>query len=200
MVNTRDEIDRDLTRYREMRDFGRTPEPFGGSREKLWPHPLFVVQKHRASRLHYDLRIEIGGVLKSWAVPAGPSYDPTQKRFAFRTEDHPYEYAAFEGVIPPGNYGAGAMIVWDAGEWELVEPGDDPVAALDSGKLTFRLRGKKLFGEWALVKLQGRTSKENDWLLLKHRDQWANDEVDVTEVAPLSILSGRDLDDLGRGT
>src|SRR2546428_38672 len=163
-----------LKKYRQMRDFGDTPEPSGGKakRAKL---PIFVIQKHHASRLHYDFRLEMEGVLKSWAVPKGPSYDPTVKRLAMMTEDHPYDYAAFEGVIPEGNYGAGNVIIWDNGEWEFIEPGDDPVKALKSGKLTFRLFGKKMFGEWALVKIKGRSEgKGNEWLLLKHRDQYAS--------------------------
>jgi len=181
-----------LKKYKQMRDFGDTPEPAGDknrkkAREKL---PIFVIQKHRASRLHYDFRLEMEGVLKSWAVPKGPSYDPGTKRLAMMTEDHPYDYASFEGVIPEGNYGAGNVIIWDNGTWEFIEPGDDPVKALQSGKLTFRMYGKKMFGEWALVKIKGRpNSKGNEWLLLKHRDQFANDKVDVTEVAPRSIIS-----------
>ena len=116
---------------------------------------------------------------------------------AMRTEDHPYEYAGFEGGIPPGNYGAGRMIIWDLGEWQFIEPGDDPISALESGKLTFRLKGKKLFGEWALVRIRSKSGAENEWLLLKHRDEYANEEVDVTEVAPLSVISGLDLDESG---
>lgn len=184
-----------------MRDFTRTPEPAGGaSGEHGSSLPSFVIQKHDASHLHYDFRLEIDGVLKSWAVPKGPSYDPSTKRLAMMTEDHPMEYGSFEGVIPAGNYGAGNVIIWDHGEWEYVEPGDNPGVGLKKGKLTFRLEGKKMFGEWALVKIRGRGSgKGNEWLLLKHDDQWANREVDVTEVAPLSVVSGRDVDDLGEG-
>lgn len=185
-----------LKKYKEMRDFGVTPEPAGGKpkRSKL---PIFVIQKHHASRLHYDFRLEMEGVLKSWAVPKGPSYDPTVKRLAMMTEDHPYDYASFEGVIPAGNYGAGNVIIWDKGTWEFIEPGDDPVKALQQGKLTFRLYGKKMFGEWALVKIKGRSPKGNEWLLLKHRDKYANAKVDVTEVAPRSIISNLDVDEIG---
>src|SRR5581483_670077 len=136
-------------------------------------------------------------VLKSWAVPKGPSYDPSVRRPAMVTEDHPYDYASFEGVIPEGNYGAGNVIIWDAGTWEFIEPGDDPVHALEQGKLTFRLNGKKMFGEWALVRIKGRSPKGNEWLLLKHRDAWANTNVDVTEVAPRSIVSNLDVDEIG---
>jgi bifunctional non-homologous end joining protein LigD len=186
-----------LHKYRKMRDFGATPEPAGG-KPKRGKLPLFVIQKHQASHLHYDFRLEMEGVLKSWAVPKGPSYDPTVKRLAMMTEDHPYDYAKFEGVIPAGQYGGGNVIIWDQGEWEFIEPGDDPVKALKSGKLTFRLYGKKMFGEWALVKIGGRSrsDKGNEWLLLKHRDEYANDKVDVTEVAPLSVVSNRSVEDV----
>jgi len=119
------------------------------------------------------------------------------KRLAMMTEDHPYDYASFEGVIPAGNYGAGNVIIWDNGTWEFIEPGDDPVKALQQGKLTFRLYGKKMFGEWALVKIKGRSPKGNEWLLIKHRDKYANPNVDVTEVAPRSIISNLDVDEIG---
>ena len=185
-----------LKKYKQMRDFGDTPEPAGG-KPKKGKLPIFVIQKHHATQLHYDFRLEMEGVLKSWAVPKGPSYDPTVKRLAMMTEDHPYDYAAFEGVIPEGNYGAGNVIIWDNGTWEFIEPGDDPVKAVKQGKLTFRMNGKKMFGEWALVKIHGRSPKGNEWLLLKHRDQFASDKVDVTEVAPNSVVSNLGVDEIG---
>src|SRR2546428_4511487 len=185
-----------LKKYRQMRDFGEPQEPAGGNPKKP-KLPIFVIQKHQASRLHYDFRLEMEGVLKSWAIPKGPSYDPTVKRLAMMTEDHPYDYASFEGVIPEGNYGAGNVIIWDTGTWEFIEPGDDPVKALQQGKLTFRLFGRKMFGEWALVRIKGRSPKGNEWLLLKHRDQYANPNVDVTEVAPRSVVSNLDVDEIG---
>lgn len=187
-----------LKKYRDMRDFSDTPEPAGGKPKKT-KLPIFVIQKHRATALHYDFRLEMEGVLKSWAVPKGPSYDPGTKRLAMMTEDHPYDYASFEGVIPAGNYGAGNVIIWDEGHWEFIEPGDDPVAALKSGKLAFRLYGKKMFGEWALVRIKGRgsSSKGNEWLLLKHRDQFANEKIDVTEVAPRSVVSNLLVEEVG---
>lgn len=188
-----------LKKYKQMRDFGDTPEPAGRTK-KLAKGPIFVIQKHQASHLHYDFRLEMEGVLKSWAVPKGPSYDPTIRRLAMMTEDHPYDYAAFEGVIPAGNYGAGNVIIWDQGRWEFIEPGDDPVAALKSGKLTFRLYGKKMFGEWALVKIRGSGKsgdKGNEWLLLKHRDEFANDKIDVTTVAPRSVVSNALVEEVG---
>jgi bifunctional non-homologous end joining protein LigD len=186
-----------LKKYRQMRDFRDTPEPSGAKKTRKNKLPIFVIQKHRASRLHYDFRLEMEGVLKSWAVPKGPSYDPTVKRLAMMTEDHPYDYASFEGVIPEGNYGAGNVIIWDEGAWEFIEPGEDPVQALKQGKLTFRLYGKKMFGEWALVKIKGRSPKGNEWLLLKHRDAYANPNVDVTEVAPRSVVSNLDVNEIG---
>jgi bifunctional non-homologous end joining protein LigD len=185
-----------LKKYRSMRDFGDTPEPSGGKPKKT-KLPIFVIQKHAATRLHYDFRLEMEGVLKSWAVPKGPSYDPSVKRLAMMTEDHPYDYAAFEGVIPEGNYGGGNVIIWDNGTWELTEP-DDPVKGVESGKLAFRMYGKKMFGEWALVKIKGRPgSKGNEWLLLKHRDGFASTEVDVTELAPRSVVSELTVEEIG---
>ena len=177
-----------LDKYQKMRDFQQTPEPRGKTRGSKLKKTTFVVQKHRASHLHYDFRLEMEGVLKSWAVPKGPAYSPSIRRLAMMTEDHPYEYGSFEGVIPAGNYGAGNVIIWDEGVWKFLGPGRDPVAALREGKLTFLLEGKKLHGEWALVRTSG--GKGNEWLLLKHRDEWANDEIDVTVVAPLSVVSG----------
>jgi bifunctional non-homologous end joining protein LigD len=184
-----------LKKYRTMRDFGDTPEPAGG-KPKRGHKPIFVIQKHAATRLHYDFRLEMEGVLKSWAVPKGPSYDPTVKRLAMMTEDHPYDYASFEGVIPEGNYGAGNVIIWDTGTWEFIGPGDDPVKALKGGDLKFRMNGKKMFGEWALFHIKGRSPKGNEWLLVKHRDKFANDKVDVTEVAPASVVSNRTIEDV----
>lgn len=188
-----------LKKYQSMRDFSDTPEPSGREKRRRGKQPTFVIQKHQASHLHYDFRLEMEGVLKSWAVPKGPSYDPSVKRLAMMTEDHPYEYGSFEGVIPEGNYGAGNVIIWDNGTWEFIEPGDDPVKALNQGKLTFRMYGKKMFGEWALVRIKGRSPKGNEWLLLKHRDEFANEEVDVTAVAPRSVVSNRRVDEVDSG-
>jgi bifunctional non-homologous end joining protein LigD len=181
-----------LDRYRAKRDPGRTPEPFAevarGDAGALAPR-LFVVQKHAARRLHWDFRLELGGTLRSWAVPKGPSADPADKRMAIEVEDHPVEYADFEGIIPAGNYGAGAVIVWDRGTWR---PLSDPEAGLAQGKLVFELRGQKLRGEWTLV----RTRREGDkqqWLLLKHRDVFAGPDRPFAEE---SVLTGRRLEDL----
>ena len=184
-----------LKKYRSMRDFGATPEPSGGKPKKA-KLPVFVIQKHHATAMHYDFRLEMEGVLKSWAVPKGPSYDPSVKRLAMMTEDHPYDYKDFEGVIPAGNYGAGNVIIWDEGTYELTEP-DDGVKGIRQGKLAFKMYGKKMFGEWALVKIKGRSPKGNEWLLLKHRDGYASADVDVTEVAPQSVISGKTVDEIG---
>jgi len=182
-----------LQRYRSKRQFSRTPEP-SGKRGKRAGRSRFVVQKHDASRLHYDFRLELGGVLKSWAVPKGPSLDPEQKRLAVEVEDHPVEYGGFEGVIPKGQYGGGTVLVWDRGTWV---PENDPVRGLASGKLEFELRGSKLKGSWTLVRMRGREPKDaRNWLLIKHADAEARPQkkFDVTREEPDSVLSGRDLE------
>ena len=174
-----------LASYRAKRSLERTPEPAGavGQTEGR----LFVVHEHAARRLHYDLRLEMEGVLRSWAVPKGPSYDTADKRLAVLVEDHPIEYGDFEGRIPDGNYGAGAVIVWDRGLWV---PVGDPLEGLEKGKLLFELRGYKLHGLWTLVKLK---KGEKDWLLIKERDDWASKE---RVVPPESVLSGLTVDDI----
>jgi bifunctional non-homologous end joining protein LigD len=182
-----------LDRYREKRDPHRTPEPFGhpGGDPLLAPR-LFVVQKHAARRLHWDFRLELGGTLRSWAVPKGPSYDPADKRMAVEVEDHPIEYADFEGIIPAGNYGAGAVIVWDRGTWR---PMGDPHAGLEKGKLVFQLDGYKLRGEWTLVRTRRDDGGKQQWLLMKHRDALAGPR----PVAEESVLSGRLLEEVATG-
>lgn len=179
-----------LAEYRDKRDPGSTPEPFGG--EPLGGGVLrFVVQKHAARNLHYDLRLELDGVLKSWAVPKGPSYDQANKRGAFQTEDHPLAYADFEGVIPRGNYGAGEMIVWDRGVWVPIE---DPHVGFEKGKLLFELRGQKLRGRWTLVKTK---RSDKDWLLIKERDALMRADADAFDES--SVLSGLTLEELRNG-
>jgi len=177
-----------LQKYRQMRNFDDTPEPAGG-RQKKSATLSFVIQKHAASHLHYDFRLELDGTLKSWAVPKGPSLDPADKRLAMHVEDHPLDYANFEGTIPAGNYGAGTVIVWDRGEWI---PHGDATAAYQQGKLKFELRGEKLHGGWTLVKSHGRY-KENGWLLIKERDEAARPaaEFNVVEQMPDSVLGGK---------
>ena len=162
---------RGLRAYRAKRDADRTPEPFGAERADR--PGLFVVQQHAARRLHYDLRLEWRGVLLSWAVPKGPSLDPAEKRLAVQVEDHPVEYADFEGVIPEGNYGAGAVIVWDLGRWR---PAEDPEEGLQQGKLLFDLEGYKLRGRFTLVRTGGKKKPDGrDWLLIKKHDAFATD-------------------------
>ncbi len=181
-----------LAAYRAKRSTDRTPEPFGGDAlARPAPGGLFVVHLHAARNLHFDLRLEMDGVLKSWAVPKGPSADNTEKRLAVKVEDHPLEYGDFEGMIPAGNYGAGAVIVWDRGEWVPLE---DPKAGLQSGKLLFELKGYKLHGRWTLVKIK---KSERDWLLIKERDVWA--EPGPEQFSPKSVLSGLTTDDLKEG-
>jgi bifunctional non-homologous end joining protein LigD len=155
-----------LERYREMRDFSRTPEPRGRAVPPKKRNLAFYIQRHVARRLHYDFRLELGGVLKSWAVPKGPSLDPREKRLAVQTEDHPLEYGEFEGVIPEGQYGAGEVLLWDRGTW--IPEDRDPEAALRKGRLHFRLEGEKLHGAWALARM-----RDNQWLLIKRRDAHA---------------------------
>jgi bifunctional non-homologous end joining protein LigD len=174
-----------LTDYKKKRRFSKTPEP-GPEKKRSRSGRLFVVQKHRATRLHYDFRLEVDGVLKSWAVPKGPSLDPTVKRLAMQVEDHPVDYAKFEGVIPEGEYGGGTVMVWDLGTYEA-EHTDDVATSLRKGELKFSLNGKKLSGSWTLVRTQDR-----QWLLIKHRDYYTTD-LDVTEIAPASILTRRTL-------
>jgi bifunctional non-homologous end joining protein LigD len=181
-----------LSAYEAKRDPTRTPEPFGGPRAV--PGTLFVVQKHGARRLHYDLRLEMGGTLKSWAVPKGPSVSPGEKRLAVHVEDHPVEYGDFEGVIPAGEYGAGPVIVWDRGWYRPLKPGD-PLEQLERGKLEIELHGYKLRGGWTLARMSG---KERDWLLLKKRDEFAGGE-EPTERYPESVLSGLTLEEVRDG-
>jgi len=183
-----------LEKYRQKRSADSTPEPFGRGGENR-PH-LFVVQKHAATRLHYDFRLEWGGVLKSWAVPHGPSPDTSEKRLAMEVEDHPVEYADFEGVIPEGNYGAGEVIVWDQGRWT---PLADPDEGMRKGKLLFELAGYKLRGRWTLVRMKtkGKTTGK-EWLLIKERDAWARKGAEAAYPEE-SILSGLTLAELASG-
>jgi bifunctional non-homologous end joining protein LigD len=170
-----------LTTYRRKRVFSRTAEPKGDKRKKS-VKSMFVVHKHAARRLHYDLRLEIDGVLKSWAVPKGPSLVPFEKRLAVNVEDHPMEYIEFEGNIPEGEYGAGEMIIWDRGKWQ---PLDDPLKAYQKGTIKFLLMGKKLKGKWTLVRMKD----GKNWLLFKDSDEFSSDE-DILAKEPGSVTSG----------
>jgi len=186
-----------LKEYQKKRRFDTTPEPPGSAEVKPPPgKPLiFVVQKHQASHLHYDFRLEWNGVLLSWAVPKGPALDPSVKRLAMQVEDHPIEYANFEGVIPEGEYGGGTVMVWDRGTWTPEVPDVD--AALQKGDLKFTLHGKKLKGSWVLVRTRGFGGKRSSWLLIKHRDQYASTR-DITLEEPRSALTGRLLAEIAR--
>ena len=188
-----------LDEYRRKRDFKKSPEPAGrpaSSRRRAKGKALFFcVQKHLASHLHYDFRLEHEGVLLSWAVPKGPSLDPKVKRLAMHVEDHPIEYGSFEGVIPEG-YGAGIVMLWDRGTW--TPEVDDVAAALAKGDLKFTLDGFKLKGSWALIRTRGYGGGRGDgrsWLLIKHRDEWSGD-VDIVTFAPLSVKSNHDLHEI----
>ncbi len=178
-----------LTEYRRKRRFDVTPEPAGGKRSgRRARAPGFVVQKHRATRLHYDFRLEWKGVLLSWAVPRGPSPDPSIKRLAVQVEDHPLEYATFEGIIPRGEYGGGTVMVWDRGTWTPEVADVD--AALARGELKFTLRGAKLRGSWVLVRTRQREAGKPQWLLIKHRDAFASTG-DIATTQPRSVVTKR---------
>ena len=187
-----------LEEYKRKRDFRRTPEPAGAvaSHPKAGSELSFVIQKHAARRLHYDFRLELDGVLKSWAVPKGPSLDPGEKRLAVHVEDHPLDYGQFEGVIPEGEYGGGTVLLWDRGTWIPLER--DPEAAYRKGSLKFILNGAKLHGKWALVRMGGKaaTERRENWLLIKERDEEAMPQTGDAIVSenPLSVATGRSLD------
>ena len=192
-----------LTEYRRKRDFARTAEPKGGTRRgRGRKAPRFVIQKHDASRLHYDFRLEVDGVMKSWAVPKGPSTDPREKRLAVPTEDHPLDYQDFEGVIPKGQYGAGTVLVWDAGTYRNLNERDGreiPMGeALAAGHAKFWLEGQKLRGGWALTRF--RTGKDESWLLVKMDDERADPRHEPVNSRPESVLTGRTLEQIATAT
>jgi len=185
-----------LEQYRRKRRFAVTPEPRGAPPHRRAKRLAYVVQKHRATALHYDFRLEWKGVMLSWAVPKGPSLNPADKRLAMPTEDHPIEYNRFEGVIPEGEYGGGTVMIWDRGHWS--PESEDVDAALKKGDLKFRLDGEKLQGSWVLVRL---ARKDRDgrvpWLLIKHRDAFAS-KTKIAEAEPRSAASGRLMVEIAR--
>jgi bifunctional non-homologous end joining protein LigD len=188
-----------LAEYKKKRDFKISPEPSGDTskKESREASGIYVIQKHRATQLHYDFRLEWNGTLLSWAVPKGPSLDPSTKRLAMQVEDHPIEYAKFEGVIPEGEYGGGTVMIWDTGTWTPEVP--DVAAALRKGDLKFTLHGKKLKGSWVLVETRGfGSSTKKSWLLIKHRDEFASGANEITEEMPRSVVSNRLLVEIAR--
>ena len=185
-----------LELYRKKRNFKTTPEPAGRVGRRKVRELTFVIQKHKASHLHYDFRLELNGVLLSWAVPKGPSLDPADKRLAMHVEDHPIEYGDFEGVIPPKQYGSGTVLLWDRGHWS---PEGDAETAYRQGKLKFVLHGEKLHGGWMLVKSHGgKYGGDKSWLLIKERDEFARTGADahIVDTEPDSVSSGRTLDQI----
>jgi bifunctional non-homologous end joining protein LigD len=183
-----------LEKYRQKRNFRVSPEPKGAKTKSKTQSLLYVIQKHRASQLHYDFRLEHNGVLLSWAIPKGPSLDPSVKRLAMQVEEHPVEYGGFEGVIPEGEYGGGTVMLWDRGSWEPEV--SDVDQALQKGDLKFTLNGKKLHGSWALVRTRGYGgAKRPSWLLIKHRDRFASKK-DITVAMPKSVSTDRLLEQI----
>jgi bifunctional non-homologous end joining protein LigD len=192
-----------LAEYRKKRDFTRTAEPKGGPRRPA-AKLAYVIQKHAASHLHFDLRLELDGVMKSWAVPKGPSLDPAVKRLAMQVEDHPIEYNAFEGSIPKGEYGGGTVMIWDRGTYEY--GGDDALegeAGLREGyrrgDFKFVLHGKRLKGSWVLVRTRRGDPRRAQWLLIKHRDEFAEPGTEVVEEYQTSAATGRTMDAIAAG-
>jgi bifunctional non-homologous end joining protein LigD len=173
------------------------------TKEKLAEQLAFVIQKHAASRLHYDLRLELDGVMKSWAVPKGPSLDPSVKRLAMQVEDHPIEYNRFEGTIPEGEYGGGSVMIWDRGSYAYCGPDFDPIEGLrkgyEKGDFKFVLHGKRLKGSWVLVRLRGGDPRRPQWLLIKHRDEYAVEGSDVVADNRTSVATGRTMEEIAEG-
>jgi DNA ligase D-like protein (predicted 3'-phosphoesterase) len=186
-----------LNEYKKKRDFRRTPEP-SGDRARGGDSPVFVIQKHDARNLHYDFRLEVDGVLKSWAVPKGPSTDPRDKRLAIATEDHPLDYADFEGTIPKDEYGGGTVLVWDTGPYRNMKEKDGKTVSMDQciddGHVTVSLDGKKLTGGYALIRTP--RGKQDQWLLIKMDDEGADARRNPVSTEPKSVLSGRTIEEI----
>lgn len=189
-----------LDHYTERRNFSKTAEPVATIKKRSSKDPIFVIQKHAASHLHYDFRLEIDGVLKSWAVPKGPSTDPATKHLAMPTEDHPLEYATFEGTIPEGEYGAGTVMVWDIGTFENIKHSKGKLIPIEqcykNGQIEVNLHGKKLKGGFALIRLEKSAYKKGGWLLIKMRDEYANARHNPVLTEPNSALSGRTMEEI----
>jgi bifunctional non-homologous end joining protein LigD len=190
-----------LAEYRRKRDFTRTREPAGG-KAAAGTRLAYVIQKHAASHLHFDLRLELDGVMKSWAVPKGPSLDPTVKRLAMQVEDHPIEYNKFEGTIPEGEYGGGTVMLWDRGTYTAPGGGADAEDVLrrgyEKGDFKFELHGKRLRGSWVLVRIR-RDEERRQWLLIKHRDEYAEEGADIVAEETTSVATGRSMEEISEG-
>src|SRR5918998_1582417 len=189
-----------LATYNKKRDFSKTAEPKGTFEKLSWGNgDGFMVQKHDATRLHYDLRLELDGTLKSWAVTRGPSLDPADKRLAVRTEDHPLSYATFEGTIPKGQYGGGTVMLWDVGTW-TPDPRKDPRQTLEKGHLHFTLEGERMKGEWIMIRLKPRPGERNEnWILRKIDDEHSGGGTILTEKYLTSIKTGRSMQEIAAG-
>jgi bifunctional non-homologous end joining protein LigD len=193
---------RKLAAYDAKRDFTKTSEPSGKSKARSAQYPRFVIQKHAASRLHFDLRLEMAGVFKSWAVTKGPSLDPRDRRLAVEVEDHPLAYGDFEGTIPKGEYGGGTVMLWDRGFW-TPDQGQDPERAVSKGELKFTLAGQKLRGSWVLVRMrydrEHSRGGRNNWLLIKHRDGYEQEAQPTISEDDKSVASGRTMKEITEG-
>lgn len=189
-----------LELYNKKRDFNKTAEPAGNIKKKTGKKPIFVIQKHAASHLHYDFRLEIDGVLKSWAIPKGPSLDPSIKRLAMPTDDHPMAYASFEGTIPEGEYGAGTVMVWDTGTFDNIKESKGQLIPIDqsyeNGQIEVVLHGKKLEGAFALIRIASSRYKKESWLLIKMRDEYADARRNLLTSEPNSALTGRTMEEI----
>ena len=189
-----------LALYNAKRDFAKTAEPEGRTK-KTGRQLRFVIQKHAASHLHFDFRLELDGVMKSWAVPKGPSYDPTVKRLAMQVEDHPIEYNKFEGTIPQGQYGGGTVMIWDRGTYEAESGGgaDALREGYKRGDLKIRMHGERMQGGWVLVRTRRDDRGKAQWLLIKHRDELAMEGADIVAAVTTSVVTGRTMDEIARG-
>ena len=185
-----------LKEYKKKRNFRKTKEPKPESKKRKRTGLIYVIQKHKATNLHYDLRLELNGVLKSWAIPKGPSADPSQKKLAVPTEDHPIDYANFEGIIPEGEYGAGAVIVWDKGTYRNLKDDISVEEAYEKGKLEIFIEGKKLKGAYVLLRTGKKQDKGQWWLFIKMKDKYVDARRDPIKTEPESVISGKKIEDI----
>jgi len=185
-----------LKEYKKKRNFRKTKEPKPESKKRKETGLIYVIQKHKATNLHYDLRLELSGVLKSWAIPKGPSTDPSQKKLAVPTEDHPIDYANFEGIIPEGEYGAGAVIVWDKGTYRNLKDDISVEEAYEKGKLEIFIEGKKLKGAYVLLRTGKKQDKGRWWLFIKMKDKYVDARRDPIKTEPESVISGKKIEDI----